>query len=100
MKARSYDKQITIDADALEPMITYGTNPGMGIRSIDRVPDPSPISDPLERDSVAKALRYMGLEAGKPLVGPCRQCGLHRKLHQFAHLRSAQRRALYSRAAK
>src|SRR2546426_1723023 len=64
-----YDKQVSIDADALEPMITYGTNPGMGMRINDAVPDPAQIADPLERDSVMKALRYMGLEAGKPLLG-------------------------------
>jgi len=64
-----YDKQVSIDADALEPMITYGTNPGMGMRINDAVPDPAQIADPLERDSVTKALRYMGLEAGKPLLG-------------------------------
>jgi 3-isopropylmalate/(R)-2-methylmalate dehydratase large subunit len=64
-----YDKQITIDADRLEPMITYGTNPGMGIPITAPVPDPSLISDPLQRDSVEKALRYMGLEGGKPLLG-------------------------------
>ena len=64
-----YDKQITIDADALEPMITYGTNPGMGIPITAAVPDPSRIADPLERESVEKALRYMGLEGGKPLLG-------------------------------
>ena len=64
-----YDKQITIDADSLEPMITYGTNPGMGIPITASVPDPSSISDPLQRESVEKALRYMGLEGGKPLLG-------------------------------
>jgi 3-isopropylmalate/(R)-2-methylmalate dehydratase large subunit len=64
-----YDKQITIDADALEPMITYGTNPGMGIAITAAVPDPSRIADPLERESLEKALRYMGLEGGKPLLG-------------------------------
>src|SRR5579859_7707354 len=64
-----FDRQISIDADTLEPMITYGTNPGMGMRINDPIPDPSKISDPLERDSVSKALRYMGLEAGKSLVG-------------------------------
>jgi 3-isopropylmalate/(R)-2-methylmalate dehydratase large subunit len=64
-----YDKQIAIDADALEPMITYGTNPGMGIPITAAVPDPSRIADPLERESVEKALRYMGLEGGKPLLG-------------------------------
>jgi len=64
-----YDKQITIDADRLEPMITYGTNPGMGIPITAPVPDPSRIADPLERESVEKALRYMDLEGGKPLLG-------------------------------
>jgi 3-isopropylmalate/(R)-2-methylmalate dehydratase large subunit len=64
-----YDKEIIIDADRLEPMITYGTNPGMGIPITAAVPNPADIADPLERDSVAKALRYMGLEGGKPLLG-------------------------------
>ena len=64
-----YDHSITIDAAALDPMITFGTNPGMGISIGAAVPDPSDISDPLERDSLAKALRYMDLPAGKPLLG-------------------------------
>ncbi len=64
-----YDKEITLDAAALEPMITFGTNPGMGIPISGSVPDPSSIADPLERDSLVKALKYMNLEAGKPLAG-------------------------------
>ncbi len=64
-----YDRSITIDASALEPMITFGTNPGMGIPITAAVPNPSDISDPLERDSLAKALRYMDLAPGKPLLG-------------------------------
>ncbi len=64
-----FDKELTIDAAALEPMITFGTNPGMGIPISGAVPDPSAISDPLERDSLSKALRYMDLEPGKPLAG-------------------------------
>jgi 3-isopropylmalate/(R)-2-methylmalate dehydratase large subunit len=65
----AYDKSITIDASALEPMITFGTNPGMGIAITAAVPNPGDITDPLERDSLAKALRYMDLPAGKPLLG-------------------------------
>jgi 3-isopropylmalate/(R)-2-methylmalate dehydratase large subunit len=65
----TYDRTVTIDANALEPMITYGTNPGMGIAINQPLPDPSSISDVLERDSITKALAYMGLEGGKPLVG-------------------------------
>jgi len=65
----TYDHRITIDASALEPMITFGTNPGMGIGITARVPDPGDITDPLERDSLTKALRYMDLPPGKTLLG-------------------------------
>lgn len=64
-----FDKSIFIDASALEPMITFGTNPGMGIPITAPVPDPSNVSDPLERDSLGKALKYMDLPAGKPILG-------------------------------
>jgi 3-isopropylmalate/(R)-2-methylmalate dehydratase large subunit len=65
----AYDKSIVIDAAALEPMITFGTNPGMGIPIRGAVPNPSDITDPLERDSLKSALAYMDLPAGKPLLG-------------------------------
>jgi len=65
----SYDKRIQLDASALTPMITFGTNPGMGMPIDGVVPSPETLSDPLERESLAKALRYMGLEPGKPLAG-------------------------------
>jgi 3-isopropylmalate/(R)-2-methylmalate dehydratase large subunit len=65
----TYDRSISIDADALEPMITYGTNPGMGISINAALPEPSDVADPIERESITKALAYMGLEGGKPLVG-------------------------------
>jgi 3-isopropylmalate/(R)-2-methylmalate dehydratase large subunit len=64
-----YDREVTIDGDSLEPMITWGTNPGMGVSINQPIPDPSAISDALERDAVVKALAYMGLEAGKPIAG-------------------------------
>jgi 3-isopropylmalate/(R)-2-methylmalate dehydratase large subunit len=64
-----FDKSIRMDAAALEPMITFGTNPGMGIPITAMVPNPGDITDPLERDSLAKALRYMDLAPGKPLLG-------------------------------
>jgi len=65
----AYDRSLTIDADRLEPMITYGTNPGMGVAVTAAVPDPSQVADPLQRDSIRKALLYMGIEGGKPLLG-------------------------------
>jgi 3-isopropylmalate/(R)-2-methylmalate dehydratase large subunit len=64
-----YDRDISIDADELEPMITYGTNPGMGMAIGAPLPDPAQLGDPVARESVEKALRYMGLEGGKPLLG-------------------------------
>ena len=65
----AYDHSLSLDANALEPMITFGTNPGMGIPVSGVIPDPAQSSDPMERDSLAKALRYMALEPGKPLAG-------------------------------
>jgi 3-isopropylmalate/(R)-2-methylmalate dehydratase large subunit len=65
----TYDRTISIDGAALEPMITFGTNPGMGMGITGAVPDPGNIADALERDSLKKALAYMALEPGKPLLG-------------------------------
>jgi 3-isopropylmalate/(R)-2-methylmalate dehydratase large subunit len=64
-----FDREISIDANALEPMITFGTNPGMGISISQAVPDPRGIADPLERETLKKALHYMDLPSGKPLLG-------------------------------
>ena len=64
-----YDKEIDIDASALEPMITYGTNPGLGMKITEMIPDPMSIGNLSERQTVEKALAYMGLQAGKPLLG-------------------------------
>lgn len=64
-----YDHTITINASELEPMITFGTNPGMGIAISSNIPDPSAMSDPIERESLAKALRYMDLQPGASLQG-------------------------------
>jgi 3-isopropylmalate/(R)-2-methylmalate dehydratase large subunit len=57
-----FDREEVFDAAALEPMITYGTNPGMGIPITAPVPAPA-------NATTEKALRYMALEAGKPLLG-------------------------------
>ncbi len=65
----SYDNAVTIDASKLEPMITYGTNPGMGVPITAPLPDPAQVPDAMARDSITKALHYMGLEGGKPLLG-------------------------------
>jgi len=64
----TFDKTIDIDASALEPMITYGTNPGMGMSINQPVPDPASLTDRSERDSAVKALKYMGLEPRTPIT--------------------------------
>jgi 3-isopropylmalate/(R)-2-methylmalate dehydratase large subunit len=64
-----YSKSIVIDADQLEPMITYGTNPGMGMGISDSVPSPNDARSDAERRNLEKALAYMGLEPGEPLKG-------------------------------
>ncbi len=65
----AFDRSVRLDAAALEPMITYGTNPGMGIPVTGRVPDPARIADGSERNAVSRALEYMGLKPGQPILG-------------------------------
>lgn len=64
-----YDKTVVFDAGALEPMITYGTNPGMGIPITGTIPRPDGMTDEASRKALAHALEYMALEAGKPILG-------------------------------
>jgi 3-isopropylmalate/(R)-2-methylmalate dehydratase large subunit len=59
----AFDREERIVASALEPLITWGTSPGMGIPV--RAAVPAPDGDP----GLEKALRYMGIEPGKPLLG-------------------------------
>jgi 3-isopropylmalate/(R)-2-methylmalate dehydratase large subunit len=65
----TYHRSLTLDASGLEPMITYGTNPGMGIPITAPVPDPDAMPDVGQRQAVRKALDYMALTPGKPLLG-------------------------------
>jgi 3-isopropylmalate/(R)-2-methylmalate dehydratase large subunit len=64
-----FDKVYTFDADDIAPMITYGTNPGMGIKVSDRIPELSELHDESEKPSFTKSLQYMGLEPGEKLLG-------------------------------
>ena len=65
----AYDKTITIDAAALEPMVTYGTNPGMGIPITSRVPSPADQADGSQRRALERALEYMDLRPGQEILG-------------------------------
>lgn len=58
----TFDKEVRFDAADIEPMVTYGTNPGMGIGITQRIPEPQNASD-------AKSLAYMQFRAGDPMIG-------------------------------
>jgi 3-isopropylmalate/(R)-2-methylmalate dehydratase large subunit len=65
----AFDRSVTIDGSALEPMITYGTNPGMAVPVGANVPDPAAVPEAAARAALEKALRYMDLRPGQPLLG-------------------------------
>ncbi|MFC3995185.1 3-isopropylmalate dehydratase large subunit [Nocardiopsis sediminis] len=62
-----FDKEVVLDADALSPFVTWGTNPGQGAPLDASVPDPAGYDDPSERAAAEKALAYMDLRPGTPL---------------------------------
>lgn len=63
-----FDRELHFDASDIEPMITYGTNPGMGAKIVDRIPAVEEI-DPATRESYEKSLAYMDVQAGSPIAG-------------------------------
>ncbi|UZJ25669.1 3-isopropylmalate dehydratase large subunit [Rhodococcus antarcticus] len=62
-----FDREVHIDASALTPFVTWGTNPGQGLPLGGSVPDPAVIAEDGPRAAAEKALEYMGLTAGTPL---------------------------------
>ncbi|MEO0896650.1 MAG: 3-isopropylmalate dehydratase large subunit [Bacteroidota bacterium] len=64
----SFDKEIFIKAEDIEPMITYGTNPGMGVGVTGVIPTMESVEEG-ERHNFQKSLQYMGLNAGEELLG-------------------------------
>ena len=64
----TFDKEVTIDAAALAPFVTWGTNPGQAAPLTGSVPDPGALSDPGERSSAERALAYMDLKPGTALT--------------------------------
>ncbi|GAB4402058.1 MAG: 3-isopropylmalate dehydratase large subunit [Anaerolineales bacterium] len=65
----TYDKSITLNAADLEPMITYGTNPGMGMKITDRIPTVDTFTEASQKAAFEKAMTYMGLQPGQSLLG-------------------------------
>jgi 3-isopropylmalate/(R)-2-methylmalate dehydratase large subunit len=64
----SFDQEVTLDAAALTPYVTWGTNPGQAAPLTSSVPDPETMADAGARSSAQRALRYMGLAPGTPLT--------------------------------
>jgi 3-isopropylmalate/(R)-2-methylmalate dehydratase large subunit len=64
----SFDAEVEIDAAAISPMVTWGTNPGMVVQVTEVVPDPEQMESPADREAAERALAYMGLAAGTPMT--------------------------------
>ncbi len=64
-----FDRELHLDANKLEPMVTYGTNPGQGVGVTGHIPLPSELDDPAERRSLLSAMEYMGLQPGQSMQG-------------------------------
>ena len=62
-----FDAEVFLDADELEPFVTWGTNPGQGVPLSQAVPDPEDIGDENDKANARRALEYMGLAAGTPM---------------------------------
>ncbi|MCB0207233.1 MAG: 3-isopropylmalate dehydratase large subunit, partial [Anaerolineae bacterium] len=65
----TFDRELFLDANALHPMVTYGTNPGQGVPVTGCVPTVDELEEPAERRSLLSALDYMGLREGQPMAG-------------------------------
>lgn len=63
----TFDAEVILDGDLLEPFVTWGTNPGQGVALSESVPNPADIADPNERANAERALQYMDLTAGTPM---------------------------------
>jgi 3-isopropylmalate/(R)-2-methylmalate dehydratase large subunit len=62
-----FDKELSLDAASLRPHVSWGTNPGQVVAIDEAVPHPEAFADPAAREAAARALTYMGLEAGTPM---------------------------------
>jgi 3-isopropylmalate/(R)-2-methylmalate dehydratase large subunit len=65
----AFDKSLVMDASALEPMVTWGNNPGMGMPITGRLPRPEEAEDAQTRRGLERAFEYMGLQPGEPIAG-------------------------------
>ncbi len=88
-----FDAEVFLDADALEPFVTWGTNPGQGV-SLSETSCPTRRLSPTrnERAAAERALEYMDLDAGHAAEGHRGRRGLHGLVHEQPHRRPARLR--------
>jgi 3-isopropylmalate/(R)-2-methylmalate dehydratase large subunit len=64
----SFDSEVALDASAISPQVTWGTNPGMVRAVTEKVPSPEEFETPAAREATERALHYMALEPGTPIA--------------------------------
>ena len=79
-----FDKEVRFDAADIEPMITYGTNPGMGMAITDHIPTTESMSE-VEKASFEKSMYYMGFRPGRTVAGQAGGLCFLGCMHQWAY---------------
>ena len=97
----AFDAEVFLDADTLEPFVTWGTNPGQGVPLNETVSDPQSFTDEVDRTAAERALQYMALTPGTAMkdipvdvvfMGSCKNSKLD-DLRAFTSIIKGQKKA-------